>query len=135
MKNALLLILTSVILMGCLSFDAKPSPASVSGIIDDLSDYDLPDSAQEALAIGSVSGTKEFTYIGLGLFTVGALLFATIARDSGIKLMLCGVIAGSVPYVVQSSYFNYIVSIAGIIVVGMLIHHLWWKIRKSEVSE
>lgn len=135
MKQALLLIVATIFLTGCFSLGDKPITEPMPGFLDDLSEADLSDSAVEALAIGSASGTKAFTYVGLGLFAIGAVLFATIAKDSGLKLILCGAIAGAVPYVVQSSAFNYIVASAGAAVGGILIYHLWWKIRKVEVSE
>ena len=99
-----LLLLLGVV--GCVASVDK-NPAS---IIDDLKELDLSDTATEALAIGATNGTSAFTYVGLGLFAIGAVSFAFLARDAGLKLMACGAIAGAVPYVVQSAYFSIIVS-------------------------
>ena len=126
----MLSILLLVGVVGCVaSVDKTPS------IINDLNELDLSDSANEALAIGATNGTSAFTYVGLALFTIGAFLFATVSRDSGLKLIACGAIAGAVPFVVQSAYFSIIVSGALLISLLIAIYHLWWKVRKIENVE
>jgi bacteriorhodopsin len=126
----MLSILLLVGVVGCIaSVDKTPS------IIHDLNELDLSDSANEALAIGATNGTSAFTYVGLALFTIGAFLFATVSRDSGLKLIACGAIAGAVPFVVQSAYFSIIVSGALLLSLLIAIYHLWWKVRKIENVE
>jgi len=116
--------------VGCIaSVDKTPS------IIHDLNELDLSDSANEALAIGASNGTSAFTYVGLGLFTIGAFLFATVSRDSGLKLIACGAISGAVPFVVQSAYFSIIVSGALLLSLLIAIYHLWWKVRQNQNAE
>jgi len=127
MRLTLLSILFLVVVVGCVpSVEVKPS------IIDDLNELDLSDSATEALAIGANNGTSAFTYVGLGLFTIGAIMFATVMRDGGLKLIACGAIAGAVPFVVQSAYFSIIVSGALLIALLIALYHLWWKVKQSE---
>lgn len=127
MRMTLLAILFFILVAGCVpSIDTKPS------IIDDLNELDLSDSATEALAIGASNGTSAFTYVGLGLFTVGAIMFATVMRDGGLKLIACGAVAGAVPYVVQSAYFSIIVSGALLLALLIALYHLWWKVKQSE---
>ena len=128
--NLLTIFLLAIMIVGCVpSVDTKPS------IIDDLNELDLSDSATEALAIGATNGTSAFTYVGLGLFTVGAIMFATVMRDGGLKLIACGAVAGAVPYVVQSAYFSIIVSGALLIALLIALYHLWWKVKQSENAE
>jgi len=127
MRIAMLSLLLLVGVVGCVaSVDKTPS------IIDDLSELDLSDSANEALAIGASNGTSAFTYVGLGLFTIGAFLFATVSRDSGLKLIACGAIAGAVPFVVQSAYFSIIINCSIVAVLLIAIYHFWWKVKQSE---
>jgi hypothetical protein len=127
MRLTLLSILLLIVVAGCVpSVEVKPS------IIDDLNELDLSDSATEALAIGATNGTSAFTYVGLGLFTIGAIMFATVMRDGGLKLIACGAVAGAVPYVVQSAYFSIIVSGALLIALLIALYHLWWKVKQSE---
>ena len=126
----MLSILLLVGVVGCIaSVDKTPS------IIHDLNELDLSDSANEALAIGATNGTSAFTYVGLGLFTIGAFLFATVSRDSGLKLIACGAIAGAVPFVVQSAYFSIIISGALLLSLLIAIYHLWWKVRQNQNEE
>jgi len=130
MRTVMLSILLLVGLMGCVaSVEKTPS------IIHDLNELDLSDSTNEALAIGATNGTSAFTYVGLGLFTIGAFLFATVSRDSGLKLIACGAIAGAVPFVVQSAYFSIIVSGALLLSLLIAIYHLWWKVRQNQNEE
>jgi hypothetical protein len=126
MRLTLLSILLLLGLIGC------ESAVKESSIINDLNELDLSDSANEALAIGATNGTSAFTYVGLGLFTVGAIMFATVMRDGGLKLIACGALAGAVPYVVQSAYFSIIVSGALLIALLIALYHLWWKVKQTE---
>ena len=126
----MLSLLMLVGFVGCIaSVDKTPS------IIHDLNELDLSDSAVEALAIGSTNGTSAFTYVGLALFAIGAVSFAFIARDAGLKLMACGALAGAIPFVVESAYFSIIVSGALLLSLLIAIYHLWWKVRKIENAE
>jgi len=130
MRIAMLSLLMLVGFVGCIaSVDKTPS------IIHDLNELDLSDSANEALAIGASNGTSAFTYVGLGLFTIGAFLFATVSRNSGLKLIACGAISGAVPFVVQSAYFSIIVSGALLLSLLIAIYHLWWKVRQNQNAE
>ena len=130
MRIALLAIILFALVTGCVtSVDKNPS------IIDDLKELDLSDTATEALAIGSTNGTSAFTYVGLGLFSIGAFSFAFLARDAGLKLMACGGLAGAIPFVVESAYFSIIVSGALLLSLLIAIYHLWWKVRQNENAE
>jgi ABC-type uncharacterized transport system permease subunit len=116
--------------VGCVaSVDKTPS------IIHDLSELDLSDTAAEALAIGATNGTSAFTYVGLSLFAIGAVSFAFLARDAGLKLMACGALAGAIPFVVESAYFSIIVSGALLLSLLIVIYHLWWKVRQKQNAE
>jgi len=126
----MLSLLLIIGVVGCVaSVDKTPS------IIDDLSELDLSDSAVEALAIGSTNGTSAFTYVGLALFAIGAVSFAFIARDAGLKLMACGALAGAIPFVVESTYFSIIVSGALLLSLLIVVYHLWWKVRQNQNAE
>jgi len=127
MRIAMLSLLLIIGVVGCVaSVDKTPS------IIDDLSELDLSDSAAEVLAIGSTNSTSAFTYVGLGLFAVGSVSFAFLARDAGLKLMACGALAGAIPFVVESTYFSIIVSGALLLSLLIVVYHLWWKVRQNE---
>jgi len=130
MRTLMLSVLMLVGFVGCVaSVDKTPS------IIQDLSELDLSDTAAEALAIGTTNGTSAFTYVGLSLFAIGAVSFAFLARDAGLKLMACGALAGSIPFVVESAYFSVIVSGALLLSLLIVIYHLWWKVRQNQNAE
>jgi len=135
MRIALLSFLLFLGLIGCASVVKETAKGAVSSIVGDFDEYDLSDATDEALAVGQANGTSKFTYVGLGLFVLGAVSFAFFARDAGLKLIACGALAGSVPYIVQSQYFSIIVSGALLISLLIAIYHLWWKIRKIENAE
>jgi len=127
MRTLMLSLLMLVGFVGCIaSVDKTPS------IINDLGELDLSDSAAEVLAIGATNGTSAFTYVGLGLFAVGSVSFAFLARDAGLKLMACGALAGAIPFVVESTYFSIIVSGALLLSLLIVVYHLWWKVRQNE---
>jgi len=126
----MLSLLLIIGVVGCVaSVDKTPS------IIHDLNELDLSDTAVEALAIGSTNGTSAFTYVGLALFAFGAVSFAFIARDAGLKLMACGALAGAIPFVVESAYFSIIISGALLLSLLIAIYHLWWKVRQNQNEE
>jgi len=135
MRLIALYILLLVGLIGCASVVKETGKGIVSSVIEDFDEYDLSESTEEALAVGKANGTSSFTYVGLALFAVGAVSFAFFARDAGLKLIACGAVAGSVPYIVQSAYFSIIISGALLIALLIAIYHLWWKVKRIENGE
>ena len=126
MRIALLYILFYLGLIGCASVIKEPT------IEDTIHDYNLSETFGEAIVVGKASGTSSFTYVGLALFAVGAVSFAFIARDAGLKLMASGAIAGAVPFVVQSAYFSIIINCSIVAVLLIAIYHFWWKVRQKQ---
>ena len=135
MRLIALYILFLLGLIGCASVAKETAKGAVASIVEDFDEYDFSDSVEEALVVGKANGTSAFTYVGLGLFVIGAVSFAFLARDAGLKLMACGALAGAVPYVVQSAYFSIIVSGALLIALLIAIYHLWWKVKRIENAE
>jgi len=135
MRLIALYILLLVGLIGCGSIVKETGKGIVSSVVEDFDEYDLNDATDEALAIGKSNGTSSFTYVGLGLFVIGAVSFAFLARDAGLKLIACGALSGSIPYIVQSQYFSIIVNVSIGIVLLIGIWHFWWKVKQSEESE
>ena len=135
MRIAMLSILLLLGLIGCASVAKETAKGAVTSMVEDFDEYEFSDSVEEALVVGKANGTSAFTYVGLGLFVIGAVSFAFLARDAGLKLMACGAIAGAVPYVVQSAYFSIIVSGALLVSLLIAIYHLWWKVKRIENAE
>ena len=126
------ILLTFLFLAGCVA------PSSVK---DDIENYlpfnqdDVSSVVQENLAVAHASGTSLYTYAGVGLFVIGALSFAFFNRSAGLQLILAGVIAGSIPFIVASSYFNWVIGGSLAIAAGFGLWHLWFKIKQSEDGE
>ena len=132
MRLFMLSILMLVGMIGCASVAKETGKSVIASVVDDLDEADLSDEVTDALAVGQQNHTSAFTYVGLGLFTAGAVMFALFSRDAGIKLIGCGALAGSVPYIVQSPYFSIIVSGALLLALLVGVWHLWWKVKKIE---
>lgn len=129
MRIALLYIVLYLGLIGCASVIKEPT------IEETFNEYNLSETFGEAIVVGKASGTSSFTYVGLALFAIGAVSFAFIARDAGLKLMASGAIAGAVPFVVQSAYFSIIVNVAIVLTLLIAIYHFWWKVRQKQNAE
>jgi hypothetical protein len=132
MRIVLLSFLFLLGITACGSIAKETAKGAVSSIVGDFDEYDLSTATEEALAVGQANGTSKFTYVGLALFALGAVSFAFFARDAGLKLIVCGALSGSVPYVVQSQYFSIIVNVSIAIVLLIGIWHFWWKVKQSE---
>ena len=91
---------------------------------------------QDNLAIAEASGTSVYTYIGAGLFVVGAVSFAFgFNRTAGLQLIAAGAVAGAVPFIVASEYFSWITGGTMVFAAGLGIWHLWFKIKQAEKLE
>lgn len=122
------LAIVCLVLAGC---------STAPGIQDYLPDsYDLSETMQDNLAIAQVSGTSIYTYIGAGLFVLGALSFAFgFNRTAGLQLIFAGAAAGSVPFIVASNYFSWIMGGGLVVAVGLGLWHLWFKIKQAEQTK
>ena len=121
-----IIIACLLLVAGCVS---SPEPSSV---FDDANFDDISSVVQDNLAVAQTSHTTLYTYAGVGLFILGSLSLAFFNRTAGIQLMLCGVVAGSVPFVVASEYFNWIAGATLLSVAGIGVWHLWFKVKHAE---
>jgi hypothetical protein len=117
-------------LAGCVSSTTKTVEDLIPDNLDDVSSV-----VQENLAVAHASGTSLYTYAGVALFVLGALSFAFFNRTAGLQLILAGAIAGSVPFVVASAYFAWIIGGTMIAVAGLGVWHLWFKIKEAEAAD
>lgn len=115
-----------LVLAGCVS-----SPESTS-VFGDASFDNISSVVQDNLAVAQTSETSLYTYAGVWLFVLGSCVMAFLNRAAGIQLMLAGVVAGSVPFVVASKYFNWIAGVTFLTVAGIGIWHLWFRVKLSE---
>lgn len=76
--------------------------------------------------------TSLYTYVGVSLFVIGALTFAFAVKSSGAYLMVAGGVAGSVPYILTSGYFDYIAGGTLLSFALLIIHFIYTKVKKAE---
>lgn len=72
-----------------------------------------------------------WTLTGAGLAVIGALCTAFLGPRIGLPLLLCGAFCGSVPFIIDSPYFEYIAGGTLLVSCGL---GLWWladKVRDS----
>ena len=79
--------------------------------------------------------TLLYSYAGVGLFVLGALTSAFWDKKSGLVLILCGIMAGAVPYVVTSSYFAWISAGTLLATASIGIWYLRWKAMHEAKEE
>lgn len=75
--------------------------------------------------------SQTWTLVGAGLAVIGALTTAFMGPRIGIPLLLCGAFCGSVPFIIDSPWFEYAAGGTLLISAGL---GLWWladKVRDS----
>jgi hypothetical protein len=99
--------------------------------VSDLKDGRIKELQAEIERVKKDASAQTWTLVGAGLAVVGALTTAFLGPKIGIPLLLCGAFCGSVPFIIDSPYFEYIAGATLIIAAGL---GLWWladKVRDS----
>jgi hypothetical protein len=116
-----LLICLTLLLTGCIS---KPDNTRV---IESLKSEVTQTVKSSIVPSVSTDHTLIYSYAGVGLFVLGALVSAFLNKQNGLVLILCGIASGAVPYVVTSSYFAWISAGTLVCVSCIGIWYLRWK--------
>jgi hypothetical protein len=77
------------------------------------------------------ASAQTWTLVGAGLAVVGALTTAFMGPRIGLPLLLCGAFCGSVPFIIDSPFFEYAAGATIVISCGL---GLWWltdRVRDS----
>jgi hypothetical protein len=77
------------------------------------------------------ASAQTWTLVGAGLAVCGALCLAFLGPRIGLPLLLCGAFCGSVPFIIDSFWFEYAAGATLVISCGL---GLWWladRIRDS----
>jgi hypothetical protein len=99
--------------------------------VSDLKDGRIKELQAEIERVKKDAMSQTWTLVGAGLAVVGALTTAFLGPKIGLPLLLCGAFCGSVPFIIDSPYFEYIAGATLIIAAGL---GLWWladKVRDS----
>ena len=73
------------------------------------------------------ASAQTWTLVGAGLAVVGALTTAFMGPRIGLPLLLCGAFCGSVPFIIDSPWFEYAAGATIVISCGL---GLWWLADK-----
>jgi hypothetical protein len=86
---------------------------------------------KEVEAVKKDASAQTWTLVGAGLAVIGALTTAFMGPRIGLPLLLCGGFCGSVPFIIDSPWFEYAAGATLVISCGL---GLWWladKVRDS----
>jgi len=101
--------------------------ARVSG----LKDARIVELTKEVERVKKDMSSQTWTLVGAGLAVCGALCLAFLGPRIGLPLLLCGAFCGSVPFIIDSPWFEYAAGATIVISCGL---GLWWladKVRDS----
>lgn len=94
-------------------------------------DKRIEELTQEVVRVKQDASNNVWTLVGAGLAVIGALTTAFMGPRIGIPLLLCGAFCGSVPFIIDSPYFEYVAGGTLLVSCGL---GLWWladKVRDS----
>ena len=94
-------------------------------------DKRIEELTQEVIRVKKDASNNIWTLTGAGLAVIGALTTAFLGPRIGIPLLLCGAFCGSVPFIIDSPYFEYVAGGTLLVSAGL---GLWWladKVRDS----
>ena len=101
--------------------------ARVSG----LKDARIVELQKEVERVKKDMSSQTWTLVGAGLAVTGALCLAFLGPRIGLPLLLCGAFCGSVPFIIDSPWFEYAAGATLVISCGL---GLWWladRVRDS----
>jgi hypothetical protein len=99
--------------------------------VSDLKDARIKELQAEVERVKKDASAQTWTLVGAGLAVVGALTTAFMGPRIGLPLLLCGAFCGSVPFIIDSPWFEYAAGGTLVISCGL---GLWWladKVRDS----
>ncbi len=99
--------------------------------VSQLKDARIVELTKEVERVKKDASAQTWTLVGAGLAVVGALTTAFMGPRIGLPLLLCGAFCGSVPFIIDSPYFEYIAAGTLLVCSGL---GLWWladKVRDS----
>lgn len=99
--------------------------------VSDLKDAKIKELTQEVARVKQESSNNIWTLTGAGLAVIGGLTCAFASLRVGIPILLAGAFCGSVPFIIDSPYFEYIAGITLVAISGLGIWWLFDKVRDS----
>jgi hypothetical protein len=99
--------------------------------VSQLKDARIVELTKEVERVKKDASAQTWTLVGAGLAVCGALCLAFLGPRIGLPLLLCGAFCGSVPFIIDSPWFEYAAGATIVISCGL---GLWWladKVRDS----
>jgi hypothetical protein len=113
------------------AWDRLESDQKEAARVSQLKDARIVELTKEVERVKKDASAQTWTLVGAGLAVVGALTTAFMGPRIGLPLLLCGAFCGSVPFIIDSPWFEY--AAGGTLVVSCGLG-LWWladKVRDS----
>ena len=95
--------------------------------VSQLKDARIKELTAEVDRVKKDASAQTWTLVGAGLAAIGALTTAFLGPRIGLPLLLCGAFCGSVPFIIDSPWFEYIAGGTLVISCGL---GLWWLADK-----
>jgi hypothetical protein len=95
--------------------------------VSQLKDARIVELTKEVERVKKDASAQTWTLVGAGLAVVGALTTAFLGPRIGIPLLICGAFCGSVPFIIDSPWFEYAAGGTLVISCGL---GLWWLADK-----
>ena len=99
--------------------------------VSQLKDARIVELTKEVERVKKDASAQTWTLVGAGLAVCGALCLAFLGPRIGLPLLLCGAFCGSVPFIIDSPWFEYAAGATLVISCGL---GLWWladRVRDS----
>jgi hypothetical protein len=113
------------------AWDRLESDQKEAARVSQLKDARIVELTKEVERVKKDASAQTWTLVGAGLAVVGALTTAFLGPRIGLPLLLCGAFCGSVPFIIDSPWFEYAAGGTLVISCGL---GLWWladKVRDS----
>jgi hypothetical protein len=113
------------------AWDRLESDQKEAARVSQLKDARIVELTKEVERVKKDASAQTWTLVGAGLAVVGALTTAFMGPRIGLPLLLCGAFCGSVPFIIDSPWFEYAAGGTLVISCGL---GLWWladKVRDS----
>jgi hypothetical protein len=95
--------------------------------VSQLKDARIVELTKEVERVKKDASAQTWTLVGAGLAVVGALTTAFLGPRIGLPLLICGAFCGSVPFIIDSPWFEYAAGGTLVISCGL---GLWWLADK-----